>query len=58
MDSLSSLKAMELWKVADEDLLRDLYCDESLVSVGCDGFVAGCGWWIVILVWLLTPVIW
>jgi hypothetical protein len=46
VDSLSLLKAMALWTVVDEDLLRCLCCAESLVGAGCDGFVGGCGSWI------------
>ena len=45
MDLLSLLKAMALWTVADEDLLRCLCCGESPVDAGCDGFVGDCGWW-------------
>jgi hypothetical protein len=32
-----------LWTVADEDLLRCLYCGESPVDAGCDGWVVASG---------------
>ena len=53
VEPLSLLKARALWMVADEDLLRCPCCGETPVGAGCGGFLGGCGWWFVMLVWLL-----
>ena len=53
VDLLSLLKVRALWMVAGEDLLRCPCCGESPVGAGCGGFVGGCDWWFVTLVWML-----
>jgi hypothetical protein len=55
VDPLSLLKARALWMVAGKDLLRCPCCGKSPVGAGCGGFVGGCGWWFVMLVWMLKP---